>query len=451
MAWTNDALRTLLPSVFLNYTEALYDARVVTFSVGAATLCALLASLLPGLRLAGVDVLPVLKAASGRSQTGRLRGGASLLIIETAIGVLLVAGAAMTGRSLIGLMRTDVGYSPEQVQSVDALLRWDAHELPATRLDHYRQTLAIIRGLPGVTMAAGATVLPTSCAIDAPFGGSYQGRRWHVTDQFFETLGMTVMAGRTFTADEVQHQSTVAVLSEGGAELVWPGVPTRDIVGRYLELPAEPTREVVGVVSDIRCGFAARSYPSLYLPVTPEKFRFMMFAARVAPGGAIPVTVLRSRIRESLGEPSRVGARSDTASLSAGLRDQRFRAVMFATFGGVGLLLAAVGLYAVTSFDVAARRREMGVRLSLGASPGDLLQRVLRDSVRPALIGVVIGVVLSVWAAQFLQSFLHKVDARDPWTLVLVATTLVTAAVAAAWIPARRAAKTDPTEVLRAQ
>jgi putative ABC transport system permease protein len=124
---------------------------------------------------------------------------------------------------------------------------------------------------------------------------------------------------------------------------------------------------------------------------------------------------------------------------------------MFTTFGVVGLLLAAVGLYAVTSFDVAARRREMGVRLSLGASPRDLLQRVLRDSVRPALVGVAIGIVLSLWAAQFLQSFLHKVDARDPWTFGLVALTLVLAAVAAAWIPARRASRTDPTEVLRAQ
>jgi hypothetical protein len=357
----------------------------------------------------------------------------------------------MTGRSLIGLMQTDVGYRPEQVQSVDALLPWNAQELPAARFDRYGQVLAMIRGLPGVTMAAGATVLPTVCAIDAPFGGNYQGRRWHVTDQLFETLGMTVMAGRTFTGDEVHRRATVAVLSQEGAALVWPGVAVRDVVGRFLELPSEPTREVIGIVSDIRCGLAARSYPFLYLPVQPEKFRFMMFAARVAPGGSVPVAVLRSTIRESLGEPSRVAVSSDAASLSAGLRDQRFRAVMFTTFGIVGLLLAAVGLYAVTSFDVATRRREMGVRLSLGASPADLVQRILRDSVRPAMIGVTIGVLASIWAAQFLQSFLHQVDARDPWTLVVVAITLVTVAVAAAWIPARRASRTDPTEVLRAQ
>lgn len=451
MAWSNQALRTLLPTVFVSYSEAWYDPRVVGFSVLAATACALLAGLLPGLRLSKVDVLPVLKAVDGRTQAGRLRGGTSLLIVEAAIGVVLVTGAAMTARSLIGLMRTDLGFDPNGVYSVNLAFPWNPQESGDARLRQYNEALRVIRTLPGVRAAVGADVLPISGAVGNAFGGGHDGQRWQVTDQLVEAMGMRLIAGRTFSRLEVGRSADLAVLSEQGAALVWPGVHPRDVVGRILQFPGEVPREVVGVVSDVRSGYAMPPYPSIYVPVTPLKFRFMMFVAHLDDGATFPLALLRDRIRQEVGEPARIGAGPEMESLRAGLRDQRFRALLFTAFGAVGLVLSAVGLYAVTSFDVAARRREMGVRLALGALPADVMRQVLRESVRPVLVGVVAGVLVSVWAAKFLQTFLHQVDARDPGTYAVVGLTLVATAVMAAWIPARRAARTDPALVLKAQ
>jgi putative ABC transport system permease protein len=456
IAASNRALRVLLPTLFVSYTEPLTDPRVVGFALLAVTASAALSGALPGVRLARVDVLPALQAVAGRLRAGRLRGGAALLAAEAAIGVILVTGAALTSRSLIGLMRTDVGFNPVDLQPVTILFPWDAHQPEATRLHQYRRALEVLRGLPGVEAAAAADVLPIEGARGNPFGGGYrggyqQGQRWQVTDQFFRVMGMRVLAGRTFTTSEVQPAADVAVLSQRGAALVWPGIRPRDVVGRVLTFPGETPLEVIGVVSDVRSSYAAAPDPSLYVPVRTDGFKRLMYVARVQPGGAVPVSRLRDRLRQQVAEPTLVAAGDELARLRAGLRDQRFRAVLFSTFGMVGLALAAVGLYAVASFEVGVRRQELGVRLSLGARPRDLARQVLRESLKPVLLGVATGLLVSLWAARFLQVFLYQVDARDPGTYLIVAATLVATAAVAAWRPARRAAHTDPAVVLRAQ
>jgi ABC-type antimicrobial peptide transport system permease subunit len=218
-----------------------------------------------------------------------------------------------------------------------------------------------------------------------------------------------------------------------------------------LEFKDEPARQVIGIVSDVRGGFAQTPYPSIYLPITAERFRFMMYVARVAPGGAPAVPELRARLRQIGADPASPSTTEIAKRLSGSLVDQEFRTALFGAFGVVALLLAAVGLYAVASFDVSQRRREMGVRLTLGAAPRDIQRQVVIEALRPVAVGVGVGLLAAWWAGQFLQSFLHDVDARDPWTLCLVAAALLVTAAAAAWLPARRAARTDPAVVLRAQ
>jgi ABC-type antimicrobial peptide transport system permease subunit len=151
-----------------------------------------------------------------------------------------------------------------------------------------------------------------------------------------------------------------------------------------------------------------------------------------------------------------VGARSVAGlavqdALEPSLKDPRFRAVLLGAFAVCALLLAAAGLYALAAFEVSLRRYEMGVRLTLGASAREIQRLVVFEALRPVVVGAAIGAVVAVWAGKFLQSFLYKVDAHDPWTMGLVALVLIMTAVAAAWMPARRAARTDPAVVLRAQ
>jgi putative ABC transport system permease protein len=451
LAWAGRGLEALLPPLFSRYSAPAYDLRVIGFSILTATLSALLAGVLPCLRLAKVDVLPLLQQGGGRSRTARLRGGRSLLVVEAAVSVVLVAGAMMTARSLIGLVSTDVGFKPEALYSVRVVLPpvRDAQ----TSYQQYMQVLEVVRDLHGVNQASAADVSPISgfVGMDRLGPGFDSGFRWQVTNGFFETMGMRLIAGRTFSSADLVQPGNVGILSQMGLHLVWPGIQPSEAVGRMLEFPGEAPRQVIGVVSDVRSSYSRVPSPSLYLPISPERFRFLMFVARSQTGAALSLSELRNRVRERIATPTFVSIGYVPDLFSSGLLDQKFRTMLFSTFGIVALLLAAVGLYAVGSFEVAMRRSEMGVRMSLGATAGNLQRLVIRDALTPVVVGILVGLIVTYWGAKFLQSFLYQVDARDPVTYVLVALVLIATAIVAAWLPARRAARTDPATVLRAE
>jgi ABC-type antimicrobial peptide transport system permease subunit len=176
-----------------------------------------------------------------------------------------------------------------------------------------------------------------------------------------------------------------------------------------------------------------------------------MFTVRMAAGTTPSIALLRSRLREAGWEPSLLGAGHAPERLDVGLRDQRFRAALFASFAVTALLLAAFGLYAVGAFDVSERQREMGIRMAIGAGRGRIQRLIVLQLLRPVAVGVVTGLLLCYWTGSLLQSFLHQVDARDPWTMAIVAVVLVATAALAAWLPARRAARVDPIVALRTQ
>jgi hypothetical protein len=281
--------------------------------------------------------------------------------------------------------------------------------------------------------------------------GDRRGALWQVTPGFFDTMGMRVLAGRTFGSGDMHENANVAVLSERGATLLWPGRPPARAVGEVVPLVDQPARSVIGLVSDVRGGYADEPRPSMYIPVTADRFRFLMYAVRTSPNGSVPIPELR-RLAQRLGaDPSTVISNGMATRLANGLVDQRFRTILFGTFGLIALLLAAVGLYAMTSFEVSRRRSEMGIRLTLGALPAEVTRLMLSNAVRPIAAGLGIGILAAWWAGAFLQEFLHQVDARDPWTLAMVVAVLLVTAITAAWVPAYRAGRTDPAEVLRSQ
>jgi ABC-type antimicrobial peptide transport system permease subunit len=170
----------------------------------------------------------------------------------------------------------------------------------------------------------------------------------------------------------------------------------------------------------------------------------------MAPGIVPDSRALDAALDARLGN-STVRAEAVLDSMTPFLQRPRFQAALFGALAAIALVLCAVGLYAVASFEVSRRRHEMGLRLALGATTRHLRRVVIRDAVRPVVLGVVAGTVAAFWAGQFLQAFLVGVDARDPWTLGLVVTVLIATAVAAAWLPARRASLVDPATTLRAQ
>ena len=175
----------------------------------------------------------------------------------------------------------------------------------------------------------------------------------------------------------------------------------------------------------------------------------MRFIARSAPGVSVSAEDLRTKVSE-VGKVVQVAAGPVGERLRRSLGDQRFRATLFGAFAIAALLLAGVGLYAVTAFEVRQRRGEIGIRLALGATRGRVLASVLRDALWPVTVGSAAGLAVAWWAGRFLQAFLHQIDARGPGTLLAVGAVLVVTTVIAAWIPARRASRVDPATVLRA-
>jgi predicted permease len=444
------ALLAFVPEIFSRYAEAPTDVRVLAFSLIATVICAVGAGVGPGLRATARNVASVLHSGGGtRGGSRQRRGGFAVLVAEAMVAALLVTGAVLTARSLVGLMRTDVGFDPDGLHFVSAFLDPLPQDTGA-RFKLQQDVLDAIRNTKDVRHAAAADVLPIQGAAGNLFVKGVQGAfTWRVTDGFFETMGMRLRAGRSFTGEEVKTGARVAVLGESGLRLVWPGVSAPDAIGRVLTLEGLAPAAVVGVVADIRSEPAATPHASLYLPLTAEGFRGMRFVARTAPGVSVPAEDLRARIT-AFAKPMHVAASPVSGRLRKSLADQRFRATLFGVFAAAALVLAGVGLYAVTAFEVRQRRVEIGIRLALGATRQRVLAHILRDAVWPVAIGSAAGLVVAWWAGRFLQSFLHEIDARGPGTLVMVGGVLIVTAVLAAWIPARKASRVDPATVLRA-
>jgi predicted permease len=450
LALVSRSLVAVLPPIFARYSSGVDDLRVLGFSLLVATASAGLAGLWPAWRASRVDVRALLQSTT-RSGRSRTVGGRSLLAIEAALGTTLVLGGVLCVRSFVGMMREDLGFVPADLYSLSIS--------PATRLGSepaasawYDAALAALATIPGVRSAGGADVVVGSGsapmrALSSAYPGP--GGRYQITARYFETIGTRLIAGRGFADVEVQTAANVAMLNDAAAGLIWPDDPPAAVVGRVLQLPDDPPRLVVGLVPTLSRPRDTLRQPALYIPKGAQPSPFTQAVVRMEPGRKLDVRTVRAAL-SGLGG-ARVDVRYLPATLEPFLVDPRFRAVLLGTLAVTGLFLAAIGLYAVASADVTLRRYETGVRLALGATARDVSRRVILDTCRPVLFGVSLGLVFSYWSAQFFQTFLRRVDGRDPWTYVLVALTLIATGVAAAWLPARRAASTDPATVLRAQ
>jgi putative ABC transport system permease protein len=449
--WASAGLRTVLPPVFSRYAASVSEPRVVVFTLLAAFVSAALVAVLPAWRTARVDAMSMLKRSSAAVRGHRL-GGRGLLTIEAGLSVVLVAAAVATARSLVKLEQTDLGFEPRALYAVTI-------RLPATadanlRFHQYLQVLDILGRLSGVRQAAGTNdVFLSGSRGWKAFGKGFEreGSRSNVSGGYFETLAVPLLAGRSISAADVASHAPVAMLNRTGVELLWPGLTPAQAVRRLLPFDDEPRREVVGVVADLRSRHLASVRPELYLPLEPAEVRSLDLVARMDGGANPSVAELRERVRREVAEPTVVKVSSVTTSLEAGMLDHRFRAMLFLSFGAVALVLAAVGLYAVGTFEVTLRRAEMGIRITLGATANSLQRLVIREALTPVFAGVILGLLIVIWAGKFLQAFLYRVEANDPGTLVLVAGVFVGVTILAAWIPARRAARTDPAIVLRVQ
>jgi predicted permease len=440
-----------------------FDQRLLSFALGAAVLCALAAAVGPALRATRVDMLTLLQSGRQSGTRSRLRGAMSLLVLEAALGVILVAGAAMTARNLLQLVFKDPGFRSADVYrghiqhganldraAAPGFVRNDRTE-PATsaRVQAVTEVLTAVQGIA----VAGLVGSPFPSAVEHEFWKSRgsMGGVWGMGPGVFDAMSTPLRSGRTIEMADVTSRGAVAVVNERAVSVLWPGISSGDALGRFVETESGP-RQVIGVVADIRPYPGAEQIPALYLPITdalaPRSATAINAVIRMQPGHRLDGPALDRALDARLGSQN-ASVTVFAEELGPWFEQPRFQAVVFVTFALVALTLAAAGLYAVASFSVARRRYEMGVRSALGADGRDLRRLVFVEAVRPMALGIAAGCLMTWWAATFLQAFLFEVDARDPWTYLLVGAVLLATAMLATWIPARRAARTDPAAVLR--
>lgn len=444
LAASTRTMAALLPPMFGRYMQEAGSPRVLGLALLCAAVCAVTAGVWPGLAASRSDVQACL-GGTGTRQSARVKGGWAMLVVESALGVVLVLGAALFVSSFMKMTIEPLGFTPEglfRLRNVYSSARYPG-------VAGYEDVLQRLASVPGVTAVGGSdSVVGSGSTAMRGFSKdrAIPGERYETNAGYFRVLGTPLLAGREFTDDEVRGRAPVALLNMSGLSLVFPGVSPDAAIGRVVPLKDEAPRTIVGVVPDIRQRYGGLRMASIYVPLGTEPSRYGDILVRVTPD--MSPGDLKHLVGQVLQADKALVAYVPDL-MESDLRDPRFRAALLGILAIAGLVLTAAGLYALASFEVALRRQEIGVRMALGASARHIQTSMIRESAKPVLFGTAIGLVFAWWASAVFQSLLYRIDSQGPELYVVVAVTLLVTAVAAAWLPARRAARTDPAVVLR--
>jgi len=453
------------------------DWHVLAFTFAIALLTGVLFGLLPALRISKLDVNSVLKEAGGRSGSGlrhnRLRG--VLVAAEMALAVILVAGAALMIRTFVGLRSVQPGFNPANVITMQTSLTGGRYDSTAKAETMIRQVVDHIEALPGVRAAAATVMLPVdSLGLDLPFniegrapakGDLYNGDElWRFSSpHYFSALRVPFLRGRAFDQRDTGNSSHVAIINDAFAKKYWPKADPlgqRITIGKGLGPEfEEPSREIVGVVANIReMGLAGGDVPVMYMPQSQITDGLTKLANNVIPLNWVIQTAsdpsslsaaIQSEIRSVDSQLAASKIRTMDQVISESTARQNFNMLLLTIFAGLALLLAAIGIYGLMSYTVEQRTQEIGIRMALGANRGDMLKLVVRQGMLLTGIGLVIGLAASFGLNRFLANLLFGVKANDPITYLGVAAVLVSVALLATYVPARRATRIDPLVALR--
>jgi predicted permease len=458
-------LSTSTTRVFLDLT---LDWRVLAFTTAVAVLTAVLFGTAPALTGTRVQPGESLKEQGRGNSTGRRFSPANLLVVtQVALSLVLVVAAGLFARTFATLTSMDPGFQRDGLLLVSVNAQPLALE-PAARHEVYRRVREAALQAPGVTDGSLSAVTPVSGStwnnlFEFP-GGPERTERDRVVNinlvspDFFRTFGTRLIAGRDFTTADRTGAPDVLIVNESFAGKYFNG---ENPVGRRVVQPGFNTRpsktfEIVGYVQDsVYRSLREPMSPTAYMPLLQNDEPPSSISLAVRAGGGSPALLIRP-IAAAVGQvDSRLALtfRPLDEQVDASLTQERTIAMLSVFFGGLALLLAALGLYGVTSYAVSQRHRELGIRMALGAAPGGVVSLVLTRVALLLTIGVALGIGLGLAAARTVQatltSLLHGVEPRDPLTFAGAAIVLALIGALAGWIPARRASRIDPASVLR--
>ncbi|HET7457335.1 MAG TPA: ABC transporter permease [Gemmatimonadaceae bacterium] len=460
--WGVSALRAGSAELLPRLGEVRVDLPVVGLALVLAVVTGLLFGIAPALRLAHGDVHESLKdgarGAAGGAVT-RLRN--ALVLGEVAVAVVLLVGAGLLVRSFERLNRVDPGFDARHLLTYGVVLPRAKYADVKTTPAVYERLLERTRAIPGVQGVAVSNDLPMQGAGYVTF--SVDGREskpgedvqpFAVSPDYFKVLGVPLRSGRVFTTGDVDGAPLVAVVNQEMVRKVFDG---RDPIGRRITFgdPADTASRwytVVGVVGDVaQEGLTAKPYAQMYRPLAQVPSRNVWVAMRTAGDPMAAAPAARQALKSIDAELPLNDLQTMDQRIARDIAQPRVSVALLGVFSGIALLLAAVGIYGVVSYTVAQRTREIGIRMALGARPEGVLGLVVRQGLAPVVAGVVVGLAGALAATRLMHSLLYGVSATDPLTFAVVAVFLTVVALAATFIPARRATRVNPVLALRSE
>jgi putative ABC transport system permease protein len=458
-------LARLDPNGALNGYDIGLDWRVVAVTAAVTALTGIIFSVLPG--LAGRDDLQTTLREAESRRKGLTRSG--LVVAEIAIALLLTVGAGLMVRSFIRLRAVDPGFSADRLLTFRVSFPQSRYPSHAAAMAGQQQLAERLAAIPGVRAVSSASDIPAAGGSliaftpDPAVGPLPErvpiGSNSLVRPGYFETMGIELRAGRTFSTSDVAGGEPVAIIGETLAKQRFGGMSAvgRRIKWGPLDSP-QPWRTIVGVVADVKqAGLADEAPPaSIYMPAAQfdsgpvvSMARGQTYVVRTAGDPSATVTAVRRTVKEFDGLMPITGMTPMDELLSSTIADRRFNMLLLGTFAAVALSLAAIGIYGLIAFSVAQRTRELGIRMALGALPRDVLLLVIRQGARLALAGIVLGGLGAIVSTRWMRSMLFQVDPLDPLTFAVVGAALAAVAIGATWAPALRAARVSPVTAMR--
>ena len=462
------AVTLLIPDGFIPREAVIrLNAPVLIFSLSAAMLTTMLFGLIPALQTARRDMVEPLKDAgkgvSGGFRRGRLRS--ALVVVEVALSLLLLVGAGLLIRSFVSLRTVDLGFNPENILVARVPLPRGQYTTAPEKQRFFRTVLDRVQALPGVVVATETTTLPPYGGIgtDLEIIGKTHTEKWRgifqlCSEGYFQTLGLRLSRGRTFSAAEVNGARKVALVNQ---TLVTRYFGQEDPIGQRIKLSmletfregpvADPVFDIIGVMSDAK-------NQGIEEPVNPEVFVPYTLTGGFERGILVrtqgdPEALINS-VRREIWAVDRNVALTLTGSLTGYLRQfsyagPRFFLLLLGVFASVGLVLVAIGVYSVIAYTVSRQTHEIGIRMALGASHSSVLRMVAVMGLKLVAIGSVLGLLASFAATKVLAAQLANLSRFDPLTLASVVALMAVVGLAASYFPARRAMRLDPMVALR--
>jgi putative ABC transport system permease protein len=464
--WGTPLLASLIPAGIspLNGTEV--NGRVLLFTLVVSIATGTLFGIIPALRVSGLDLVDSLKQGGGRSGLGsggrRLRD--ALVVCEVALAIVLLSGAALMIRSLENLYHLDPGFRADHVLVMRTPLPRQKYEAFAPRKAFYDQVLERVDRIPGVVAAGYTTWVPLTNTGGAtgilvenqptpPPGQRLIPNVRIVSKDYIRALRMKLIKGRLFDEHDGAGTQAVALINETIAREYWHGA---DPMGRRFTRGDPPEKPewitVVGIVGDVhQAGLDVPARPEMYLPYQQQDFGFEpeYLAVRTSGDPMLLAEAVRKEVWTVDKEQPVAGVMPLEDLVDDNLAPRRIQASLLGGFAGMALLLASLGIYAVLSFAVTQRTQEIGVRVALGAEPGDVLHLVFSHGLKLFLIGAALGLAAALALSRTLTHSLYGVSAHDPVSFASVTILLAGVTLLACYIPARRATRVDPMVALR--